>query len=179
MALFKAYDPMVEINGEMILSFISGLGVFRENALKLLDGHGITNPKSGRWYLQQAWLDAFSDLNENYGRNCLIMIGKRLPQNARFPSDINSVERAMASIDIAYRMNHRNGRIGSYTFTQTGSRQGRMMCDNPYHCEFDQALILTMAEKFKPPGSVVNITHQEGNNCRLSGSDSCVYMINW
>lgn len=178
MALFKAYEPNVEVNSETILSFVNGLGVFKDSALKMLREHGIQDLTPGQWYLQQAWLDAFKDLNDIYGKNCIIMVARAIPQSANFPDDINTIEKALASIDVAYHMNHRNGRIGSYTFTQSGPRQGIMMCNNPYHCDFDQALIRAMADKFKNPSNMINIKHNE-SGCRLNGANSCTYMISW
>ena len=93
MALFKAYEPRAEVDGETILSFVNGLGVFRDSALKLLHAHGIDDPQPGQWYLQQAWLDAFRDLHDTCGKNCLIMVGRAIPRNAKFPEDIDNIEK--------------------------------------------------------------------------------------
>ena len=59
MALFKAYDPKVEVSGESVISFIEGVGFYAPSAQKMLSEYGISDPKPGQWYSQQAWLDAF------------------------------------------------------------------------------------------------------------------------
>jgi len=177
MALFKAYEPTAQVNGETILSFVNGLGAFKDTALQLLKDQGIDDPQPGQWYSHQGWLSAFEELRKKYGVNCIIMVGKAIPKHANLPPEIDSVEKAMASINVAYRMNHR-GNVGSFTFEIVGPQQGKMICDNPYHCAFDQAVLKAMAEKFKKPGQQIKLTHDEGG-CRLNGDDSCTYTISW
>jgi len=59
MKLFKASSSSVEVNGETVYSIIDGMGAFKSKALKFLSDNGIEDPKPGKWYKQQAWLDAF------------------------------------------------------------------------------------------------------------------------
>lgn len=180
MAQFKAFASNVEVNGETVLSVVNGMGVYKKQALDILAKNGINNPQPGQWYLQQAWLDSFKEISETIGAKTLFAIGKAIPENAIFPPEIDSIEKGLAAIDIAYHMNHKGGEIGHYRFQSTGSNSGKMVCDNPYPCEFDRGIIETMAQKFKPKDSImVFVEHDDSQPCRKKGAESCTYMITW
>lgn len=180
MAQFKALASGVEVNGETVLSVVDGMGTFQAKALQILADNGIINPAPGQWFPQQAWLDAFSAISEKIGSATLFMIGKKIPENAQFPPAIDDLEKALSAIDIAYHMNHRGGEIGSYRYQMTGERSGRMVCRNPYPCEFDRGIISAMATRFKPADVVqVRVNHDDKSPCRRNGAEECSYTIEW
>lgn len=179
MAQFKAISDKVEVNGETVLSVVNGVGAFKRQALEILTKSGINNPQPGQWYSQQAWLDAFREISEKIGPKSLFSIGKAIPANAKFPPDIDNIQKALASIDIAYHMNHKGGEIGHYQVVKTESNKAVMVCNNPYPCDFDMGIIEAMAEKFKPEDSIMTFVEHDGQNCRKKGADSCSYIITW
>lgn len=180
MALYQAFSPNVEVNGETILSVVDGMRVFKSGARRILEKSGIPNPEPGNWYPQQAWLNAFREISETLGEKILFNIGKRIPANANFPPDIDGIEKALAAIDVAYHMNHRGGDIGSYKYKNMNARMGKMLCETPYPCDFDMGIITAMGERFKPPGSPgVRVLHPPEARCRKRGATGCIYIIAW
>lgn len=194
MAQFKAFDPKIEVNGQTILSVIDGMGSFEKKGIEILAKHGIAAPKPNNWYSQQAWLNAFEEIYKDIGEGTLFQIGKSIPENADWPPEIDNIEKALASIDIAYHMNHRrNGKIlfdpetkemsegiGHYHFEKTGERSAKITCDNPYPAEFDKGIIEAVTRKFKPDDSLlVKVNHSDSPNCRHKGGDTCIYEITW
>jgi hypothetical protein len=180
MAQFKAFSNNVEVNGETVLSVVSGVGVFKKQALEILAKNGINDPKPGQWYSQQSWLNAFKEISEKIGPKSLFSIGKAIPANAKFPPEINTIEKALGAIDIAYHMNHKNGEIGHYNFIKTEGNSGKMVCNNPYPCEFDKGIIEAMAQKFKPADSIMAfVEHDDSQPCRKKGAESCTYLVTW
>jgi len=179
MSQYKAFSSNVEVNGETVLSVVEGVGAFKTSAIKTLQEAGIENPTPGKWYRQQAWLDAFRKIAESIGQNTLLQIGRKIPQAAKFPPEIDNVEKALASIDIAYHMNHRGGDIGNYKFEKTAPNVARIICKNPYPCNFDKGIIQAMAERFRPSGSIVSVTHADDQPCRNKGGDSCTFVVKW
>jgi hypothetical protein len=179
MAQYKAFAPNVEVNGETVLSVIDGMGPFKETGMKILTDHGIIDPQPGKWYSQQAWLDAFKVVAEKIGAGTLLAIGKTIPENAKWPPQVDTIEKALASIDMAYHMNHRGGEIGSYGFEQTGPKSCKMVCHNPYPSEFDQGIIYAAARKFAPKGIFPSVKLDETAPTRKKGSDSCTFLITW
>jgi hypothetical protein len=176
MAQFEAFDPEVEVNGETVLSVIDGMGTYKSIGEKILQENGIVNPQPGEWYSQQAWLNAFRTIAEKVGDSTLYEIGKKIPENAQFPPEVDSTEKGLGVIDVAYHMNHRNGRIGNYRFEKTGPRSGRMKCDNPYPTEFDRGIIEAMGSRF---GDVLDIELDPSNISRSAGGNMDVYIIQW
>jgi hypothetical protein len=177
--LYKAIDPKVEVNGETVLSVVDGC-VDREFAVQALERSGITHPKPGQWYPQQAWLNAFKAIGEKMGDATLNVIGRRIPENAQFPPQINDLQKALSAIDMAYHMNHRHGEIGHYTLKDFGEKSAHMVCNNPYPCAFDRGIIDTMANRFKPAGvDFVKVRHSATGPCRSKGGELCEYEISW
>ena len=179
MAQFVAYNEKVEVNGAAVVSIVEGMGTFRGLAVSILEKHGIIDPVPGSWHSQQAWLDAFREIALKIGDKTLYQIGRKIPENALWPPDVDSVEKGLASIDMAYHMNHRNGPIGKYGFEKTGEGSARMVCNNPYPCEFDRGIISAVVDKFKIPGTVSKVTHDDSQPCRSKGENSCTYLVTW
>ena len=182
MAQFIAFEEGVEVNGQTILSVVEALQIGKEFRTAILAKHGIENPQPAVWYSQQAWLDAFREIAETIGDRTLFMIGKVIPEHADFPPAIDTLEKALSSIDVAYHMNHRKGEIGHYTLTSFDEekREATMVCNNPYPSEFDRGIITTMLRRFRPKVSfkyeVILDTNEE---TRINGGESCTYRILW
>ena len=180
MAQFLAFSPDVMVNGETVLAVVNGMGVFKEISLKILAENGIDNPKPGEWYSQQSWLNTFKTISEQIGQVTLHNIGKAIPENAEWPPQIDTIEKALESIDITYHNNHKNGEIGNYSYIQIDDRSAKIICNNPYPCMFDKGIIESLVKKFRVPGSrMINVKHDENGSCRTQGGDSCTYIIKW
>lgn len=194
MAQFVAFEPGIEVNGETVWSVVDGMGAFRQTALQILAIHGIRDPKPGQWYSQQAWLDAFRTIAQEVGSNTLFAIGRKIPENAQFPPHITDIYMAMPSIDVAYHMNHRRGGkamfdattgkmtdgIGHYAYERVSERRLRVVCRNPYPCEFDRGIVSAIAQRFRPADAVVLETvHRDDQPCRRKSAESCTYEVTW
>jgi len=176
---FVALSPNVEVNGQTVLAVVDGMGAFRNLALEILKRHGVDDPKLEGWYRQQLWLDAFKEIYERVGKSTLNLIGRKIPENAKFPPEIDSIDKALPAIDVAYHMNHRGGEIGHYAFTELGPNQAKAVCANPYPCDFDLGLIQSMAKRFQPAGRTSTVAHDQTQPCRRKGGDSCTYLVSW
>ncbi len=179
MAEFKAFSPRVEVLGEVVLSLVNVMGAFKTISIEILKENGIVDPQPDKWYSQQAWLDSFKVIAEKVGLNTLYQVGRQVPQQYNYPLTIDSIESALADLDDAYRMSHRGGEVGHYRFQILGLNVGQMTCDNPYPCDFDRGLISALAERFEPPGSLVDVRHEEDAPCKKLGALSCIYTISW
>ena len=193
MAQFTAISPDVEVNGQTVLSIVAGMDTFKEIALEILESKGISSPKENDWFYQQSWLNAFKEIAENVGEYTLMEIGRQIPENADWPPQVNSIESALSSIDIAYHMNHRinseimfnpqNGSmlegIGHYAVIEKSERKITMMCDNPYPSDFDRGIIESAANKFKTKGDRIRVITDSASPSRKNGADSCTYIVTW
>jgi hypothetical protein len=176
---FQASSSAVEVNGETVLAILAGMGASSSRAHKILETHGIKDPKPGQWYSQQAWLDAFKEISDTLGPNTLFRIGTKIPEQAKFPPEIKSIEQALGALNVAYQMNHRGGAIGSYDFRLVDKSRGIMVCNNPYPSDFDRGLIKAMADRFKPQTVAVAVDLDESKPTRKSGGETCTYIVKW
>lgn len=182
MAQFIAYDPGVKVNGQTILSVVNAMEYGREGRLELLKKHGLTDIQPEEWYEQQKWLNAFRDIYNSLGEKTLFIIGKAIPENAKFPPEIDSLEKALKAIDIAYHMNHTKGEIGTYKVTEFDAKKRRavMVCNTPYPSDFDRGIITTMTGRFRPKDSVkYDVVLDNTKETRLKGAQTCTYIITW
>ncbi len=182
MAQFIPFQDGVEVNGQTVLAVVNALEAGRSTRTKIMEKHGILAPHSAGWYSQQAWLDAFKEISEELGMHTLFAIGEAIPGNAIFPSEIDNLQKALFSIDVAYHLNHRGGEIGHYTLKEydDSKRTAVMICKNPYPSEFDRGIISTLVKKFVPTTSFIfDVQLDSSSETRLNGGDSCTYIITW
>lgn len=175
MAMYKALDPNVEVMGAAIMSVVGGLG---DTVVPVLEEHNLHPLKRENWYKQQDWLDAFEDLSGN-GFMDLVSVGMAIPDNAVWPDHIDNIHDALASINVAYGMNHRGGEIGGYHYQKTDETSGIMVCDNPYPPDFDYGIIYRTAHKFRPSGKHLVVKYDSSKPSRKNGDKSCTYLIIW
>ncbi len=176
---FQASSPAVEVNGETVLAIVAGMSFATHRANRILAAHRIEDPQPGRWYRQQDWLEAFREIAEILGPNTLYQIGMKIPEQAKFPPAIDTVEKALGAINQAYQMNHRGGEIGSYEFHPTGAGAGRVVCRNPYPSDFDRGIIHAMASRFAANRLQVRVELDPSQPTRKNGGESCTFLVNW
>ncbi len=178
MAEYEAYDEDVEVNGQTINSFLDAV-MIKSKVKDILEEEGIVDPAPDKWYSQQAWLNAFKKIHEKTGDLTLKKIGRSIPENADWPSDIETIPEGLKSIDKAYHMNHRYGKIGNYKFEKTDEREGKIICDNPYPDPFDEGIIKATVEKFSDDSSNVKVEIDDSKPTRSEGANSTVFLIYW
>lgn len=176
---YHAYERGVEISGDAVIALLDTMGGV-EMGRKFLAAVGIKDAMPGSWHSQQAFLDALRLLEETHGSDHLRKVGLRIYGSAKFPPRIRDIHQALTSIDIAYHMNHRKGPIGHYTYTQVDEHSGYVECNNPFPCEFDQGVIMGVAERFCPSGCRLHLQpHIPKSYCRKQGDPSCFYLVSW
>lgn len=170
----------VEVVGQSILAIVNGMELAQSRALRILAENGITPLKADTWYPMPALLKSFQLVFEKIGPSTVRTIGRKIPDSAHFPPDIDTLEKGLRAIDVAYRMNHRGrGAIGGYRFESVDKRNAKMVCDNPYPCDLDLGLIEAIGDRFRPKDSLwVRIEH-EPKSCRRKGDGACTYSITW
>ena len=179
MAEYKAFAPGVEIMGDVAISFVEVMGAFKSLAERILSDNGIINPQPGQWYSQEAWLDSFKTIVGQIGPNTLFLLARQIPLSAPISPDIDTIEKALFSLDEAYRETHRGGEMGHYIFVKTGDRSGQMHTTNPYPCDFDRGILDALTRRFEPSNPYLDVVHHDHAPCKKRGANSCTYTITW
>ncbi len=196
---YVPFEGGIEINGQTVWSVVDGFPLLKFIPSKILIAEGVGEKGGGGivkidpegWYSQSAWLRAFKAISAKVGSDTLYEIGCKIPENAIFPPTVVDVDSAIASIDIAYHMNHRKrgevmfdpetGQmlegIGHYGFERVpGENKIISVCRNPYPCHFDRGIVFAMARRFEDNAEVV---HDDSKECRREGAQSCTYVVTW
>ena len=164
----------IEVTGDAIYPVIQAIPA---DALSksLLIKHGLDNTQKGKYYPLNKYLSLLHDIEIRIP-SLLREIGAFIIQEAIFPPGIDSFERALASTDQAYHINHigfKKDEIGHYNFKKISEVLYLMSVSCPYPCEFDQGIILGMAQKFN-----VSVTVGHSSDiCRINGAPQCDYQI--
>lgn len=171
----------VQVLGQSIMAMIGGMELLKSRAMKILADNGIPQLEPQGWYPMRNALTAIKSIEEKIGPVTMRAVGRKVPEHAKFPPEITTIEQALRSLNVAYQMNHRGqqtGNIGGYHF-DTAGHGGRMVCDNPYPCNFDHGIIEALCERFRPKDSVwVRVEHAP-LGCRHKGGSDCTYLISW
>lgn len=176
---YEAASPSVEVNGETVFALVAGMTFGAERARRVLASHGIHDPRPGQWYPQQAWLDTFREIASTLGPTTLFNIGLQIPDLAKFPASIATLDEALAALDPAYQMNHRGGPIGHYAYHPEGPGRAHVVCDGPYPPEFDRGILHALAARYKPAGTTPEVRWDPACPSRRTGGDSCTFRVTW
>ncbi len=188
----------IEVSGESLGAVVDGFKKYPTIAAKYLVKFGLARPETQllevdrqRWYPLKDWIAAYEGIAQEVGYNSLYSIGRSIPENATFPPHIKDIYSAVASIDVAYHLNHRRDGmlmfdpqtgmmlegIGHYQSKPVeGENRIVCVCDNPYPCDFDRGIIAAMATRFERQARTV---HDTESPCRKKGGESCTFVTWW
>ena len=175
----------VTVNGETIRMVLDGADALpedqRDEVRAIFDANGLGDVDADTWYAQEAWLTALREVGTTVGRQALRSLGRHVPKTAVWPPDVTTVPDAIASINDAYRLNHRGPALGAYTFQRAADRRGRVTTTTPYPCPFDVGLGEGVIREFSPMVTTTALAFVEevGDPCRKAGGEQCTYTVRW
>lgn len=175
----KPFDTDAEVLGLTLLNSILGLPSFaKKNMLKILEQQGIEDLDANTWYKLNAVLPFYTRIVDDYGPNTMFDLGKSISIHAKMPPEVNTIELALASMDIGYNMNHRNGYVGFFKVISHNLEEKKivMQCCNPYPCDFDRGIITGIARIFK---TGIRVVVDESKPSRKKGDNESWYIISY
>ncbi|MGZ4031996.1 MAG: hypothetical protein ACXVP2_07565 [Tumebacillaceae bacterium] len=147
-----------EVQGTILQSLSIGLGVFQSRLKKVLQEKGIEQIDPNAWYDFDFVIDL---LNQN-GPAVQTQVGKQISDNAVFPPEVNTFEISLLTLNQAYHMNHRNGKIGEYVVTKEDPKTIKVVCNTPYQAKFNLGLIRGLAGKFQHMAKIEEVGNSVG-----------------
>ena len=188
---------VVTVNPETLQITVDGFGPFSLLATGFLQDSGLARAHADGtldvpldvWPPVEKWLETIRAIGRGIGQPVVRQMGEAVPLRAVFPPTITDIKAALASIDVAFHMNHRlrgepmfdpatgtmREGIGHYACRVVGPGQARAQSDTPYPCAFDTGIFSAMASRF---AKGVVVTHEPGG-CRETGADRCAYALRW
>lgn len=188
----------IEVNGESLGATVDAFRQYPQIVSKYLLQYDVVgksaNPldiNRSAWYPLDKWLVAYAAIAKEVGLNSLYTIGKKIPENAKFPPHINDIHSALSSIDVAYHMNHRKSGVVMFD-PQTGmmlegighfittidpqDKRVMVVSNTPYPCDFERGIVGGFASRFDANARTV---HDSSAPCRKKGAESCTYVTWW
>ncbi len=186
----NALGKGIEVRGGSVLALLKAIGPYAGIGKKIYADARIYSFEEDGWYPIEPYLEIFTVLKERFGEHTLFLIGRQLPDDVIWPPYVKTIEDGLASIDVAYHLNHRiNGEVmcnlatgeikegmGNYRLVGIEGRRATMVCDTPYPSDFDRGIILTLMRKFRP---LAEVTLDLTQPTRKRGAESCTYIVSW
>ncbi|MFC6975528.1 hypothetical protein ACFQL1_14120 [Halomicroarcula sp. GCM10025709] len=147
-------------------------GGFEQRTRLLLERNGLPEPERGEWYPLANVRALYEDLHSTTGRNIVEQIGVTFPRVTDWPGGVDGVGAALAGLDGVHRDLHR-GEAGGYSFTRTGERTGRLVCDTPYPAAFERGVVRGIGKRFGVDTGFVAID----DHTRSDGATVCT--VEW
>lgn len=180
----------IEVLGHPLLTVTNALGSHSHIVQSLLGKRGIHRIRGDDWYPLEHFIAALNIVASEVGENTMFEMGKKIYEYAAWPSHITDIDGALASVNVAYHMNHRDAAgplydaasgalrspIGGYAYSRTGPRSGVMVSSTPYLSEFDRGIIVGVARRWRPLAAAVL---DPSAPTRKSGGSSCTFLITW
>lgn len=176
MTQFVAQNPHAKVLGASIMPIIEAMGGV---ALPVLTSHHLGNIAPNNWYPLQDLLDVFRELHDaNYD---FVAVGMRIPDDARFPPNINSIETALNSLNEAYHMNHQD-EDGKWEVHVVAENEIVCISSTPYPSNMEYGIVYSLTRRFRPEGVKFTIYHEEtvdGKPNRKNAGQACLYRVVW
>ncbi|MHA1521897.1 MAG: hypothetical protein ACTSVZ_12210 [Promethearchaeota archaeon] len=165
----------VKINGQTINSIKKALLSEKLASKFIIEAVG-EEVKDDEYYPADGFLRALNSIGEKMNVVILKKVGTKIMESAQWPPGVDSLESALKSISVAYKMNHRpndTAIIGDYIYNKLSDEACTITATNPYPCDFDEGIVEGVAKSFE---TNIFIEHVEGS-CRKNGDSKCVYLI--
>lgn len=175
----------VIVNGETVRMVLDGIDALpadqRDEVRAIFDANGLGDVDANTWYCQKPWLAALRAIGARIDGRALTSLGRHIPKTTVWPTDVTTVPDAIASINDAYRMNHRGPALGAYTFERTDDRQGRVTSTTRYPCSLDIGIVKGVIREFSPTVTTTALAfvHEVSESCRDDGGEECTYAVRW
>ncbi|WP_437307312.1 hypothetical protein [Sorangium sp. So ce388] len=191
MAQYVAFRPGIEVRAANLQSLFAAPGrAYAPMIMKIMIKQGLHQLMAIDWLPMQLWLDAQREIADTIGEHALFALGKKAPEAVAWPAGIDTIEAALASIDVAYHLNHRvDGEpmfdlrtgamkegIGHYRCRASGERSIAVVCETPYSSELERGLITGTARRIKP---AAEISLDDTQPTRRRDGDSCTFIVRW
>jgi hypothetical protein len=171
-------DPKLETRGESSLSFIENI---RSEEIKpILEKYGLSHLEADKWYPAQNWLNVLNDLAQepDFTSN-LVAIGLKLAEKVLIPPQVETFDQLLATFDMAYQMNHRNGEAGQIITEQIEERYFRIKLEDIYPDDMTYGIFYGFARRLLPQGTQFSVKYDEGQLNRDRGGDETILHIRW
>lgn len=187
----------VEVRGEVLAGTVDAMGSYRARAHVIMGKLGVMSVQAGHWYPLEVLLTTFEKIEDAAGARTMRRIGATVASTAVWPEGIDSLDKALSSIDVAYHMNHRRdgrelfdastgkiveGGLGHDVFypAKAGERTAVYVCGSFYPDQFDLGMAEVLANKFKPAGAdKVTVEIDASAPTRKNGGANTTYLIRW
>lgn len=143
---FESPNPDAKVLGQPMIGTLSQMGDTVDMVLKR---YGIDQLQPDEWYDLQLYLDILREIAEgdqNVASN-LVQVGMGVSEHGALPPEIDSLEKALMSLQTVYDMNHQNGGQ-AWSVEIVDDNTIHCSIDSPYPHDMDYGIVYGFAKRF-------------------------------
>lgn len=174
---YKASNPNNKTSGASIQSVFAAMG---DEVKPILAQHGLDNLDPDEWYPQQDYLDVFNDIarRSNVMFN-LVAIGTKILEEAHFPPEIDTVEKALGAMDAYYKLNNHD-EDGGWDVRIDG-QSAACMSTTPFPADLEYGILYAMTRRFVPSGQSFTVEYKDldARERPKGHGNPCEFLVTW
>lgn len=195
---WKVEDPTVQSSGACLQAMVEAFGELKiavsrllvESGVGELGRDGVVRIDPNAWYPIRIELDTLRRMRERVGENAIFQVGTRIPASVVLPPTVVDVDTALASLDVAYHMNHgrdgvplfdpATGRmsegIGHFEHRWTSAQEASVTAPGPFPCALNRGIVTGLVRRFQPRATV----ELDASRPSLgAGGATSTYVVRW
>jgi hypothetical protein len=156
-------DDHYKVHGSIIQNINSGL---QSNRIRM--NCGLLEKDPSNWYSLKDVYQFFQELEEEYDEGLIRDIGKFVPINSIFPSDVDSFEKGLLNLNVAYKLNHSHNMDGYYEVFFESKREIYLICNTRFYpTAYNEGILKGMSEKFHTPIQITLVKKDKGGEFKI------------
>lgn len=176
--MYTASDPQNLTSGASVQSVVAAMGANIQPILKH-NNLGTIDPEA--WYPQQDYLNVFNELEATGSgvMSNLVSIGMKILDNAHFPPDVDTIEKALGSLDVYYSLNNKDKRGGWHV--EIDGQQAICTSTTPYPADLEYGILYAMTRRFIASKQKFSVKYQDlkMREAEKGHLNPCVFVAEW
>ncbi len=138
-------------------------------AKKYLAKHNfdVESIESETYYELQNYLNLLNDIHKDMPL-FLSDIGRNVFSQAKFPPEVDTLEKAYNSIGTAYQLNHKNDEASTITCTKVAHNKFQVRFNTPYPSKFNIGILQGIALAFHAKVLISQLNDEDENHFAIS-----------
>jgi hypothetical protein len=176
-----AAKPGAMALGANIIATVEALGVYAVTGYRILAEHGIKDIKPDEWYPMQAFCDFFEAIDTKVGASVFYIIGKTVARTVPLPSEVNTVEKALARFDRVYKTYYKGvAWTEGWKVQIWGDQSAKLVFRGPFPDDFARGLTEGFVRRFaRGSNSQIMVRIDSAAPRRDCGESSTTLLANW
>lgn len=158
----------LKVDGSIVNNIIQGSLLYDSSLAKTLNEFELHKMNPNKWYPIHRIEEIFSYFEEHYNDELFSYIGQWVPVNCQFPDNIDTFEKSLLNLNVAYHLNHSHASAGYYEVFKDGPNEYTVICNTPFYpYAFNYGIIKGLALKYNIEAQTTIVSYIKGGEFKV------------